>query len=107
MMDKPIVEIPLSQSAQDEILKAVIKDTEVLILESKIIASSENASEVGDRDVREAKLNLAKQADNSKGRDAVLILGSTFLGAFLPGFIEATQNANIGSIVVWVVVGIV
>lgn len=108
-MDKtiPVMETPLHQTAQDEILEITIGDTERLIMESKIIASKGKSPEVMSNHVKEAYSSLTEHAKNSKARDGVLILGSTFLGAFLPGFIEAIQNTNITGIVVWVIIGIV
>jgi hypothetical protein len=108
-MDKPIpvMETPLHPSAQSEILKFAMENTERLIMQSKIVASTGNSPVVLSNHVKEAYSLLTKHADNSKARDSILILGSTFLGAFLPGFIEAIQNANIAGIIIWVIVGIV
>lgn len=108
-MDKtiPVMETPLHQTAQVEILEITIGDTERLIMESKIIASKDNSPEVMSNHVKAAYSSLTKRTNNSKARDGVLILGSTFLGASLQGFIEAIQNTNIAGIIIWVILGIV
>lgn len=76
-------------------------------MQSKIIASKTNSPAVLSNHVKDAYSFLTEHANSSKARDGVLILGSTFLGAFLPGFIEAAQDVNITGIVIWVIVGIV
>ncbi|MBN8657711.1 MAG: hypothetical protein J0M11_18415 [Anaerolineae bacterium] len=106
-MDKPIMETPLHPSAQSEIIDLITKDTERLIMQSKIVASITNSPAVLSNHVEDAHSILNKRSDNSKTRDAILILGSTFLGASLPGFIESAQNANISGITIWVIAGII
>lgn len=108
-MDKttPVMETPLHPSAQDQILEITTEDTERLIILSKVIASKSNSPAVLSNHVKDAYSTLSEHANKSKARDSVLILGSTFLGAFLPEFIKAVQDTNIASIVIWVVIGIV
>lgn len=108
-MDKviPVMETPLHPSAQDEILEIAMEDTERLIMQSKIVASKSNSPAVLSNHVKQAYSYLTEHAKDSKARDGILILGSTFLGAFLPGFIESVQTNNTTGIVIWVIVGII
>jgi hypothetical protein len=106
-MNKPIEATPLHSLAKGQVTALVIRFAEQLILQSKIIASSDGASIVLDNHVNDAHKLVAKRSETNRARDIVLIIGSTCLGAFLQGFIEAALNTNITRVVIWAVVGII
>jgi heme A synthase len=78
-----------------------------LLLQSKLLAFRRGHDEVQSTDVNEAQEVIQQRGQRSRSREFQIIIGSTFIGAFIPGFINELSTANTLLLVLYVLMGFV
>ena len=72
---------------------------------AKILAVQDGANEVQSGHIDAARLLLRRTPERKWSTEVALIVGGALLGAFVQGFIEATAEAKLPLIVIYVLLG--
>jgi hypothetical protein len=94
-LENQIIEKPLHVNAQNTIVGYTNEFTDALLLQSKTLATLEGTDEVQSVHVEKAKtIVLTLTQKKNRSRDALIVLGSLFLGIALQGMFGEFSSAN-------------
>ena len=100
-----LINTPMHKNAK-ELLQENINDYSVsLIYQSKFEAFNDGADEVQSNHVKSAITNIGKNKNKNWGRELLKIIGGTFFGIFIPGFISSIDPLNVLLLIIYTILG--
>ena len=95
-----MIKLSIHNNAKDLIVDTTDKYSVSLIYDSKVIAFKKGSDEVQSNHVKEALINMDQKKKKNWKSEILKIVGGSFFGVFIPGFITSLNPVNSTSLVI-------